>query len=291
MKNNIKRSNINYNFLKKIIVRVDYNGILERELEKTVGQLKDILKGKNFIRFEESYINQVDFEIKDPEQIETQRMIPIQEINKTKSYVFSNENNLVQVIVSKYYTSITVDYGKYIKFEEICVLFKEIYNIIKNNNNYMRILRLGLRKINNCILLDLDRLNDIIEVQYFSNLNSLFDDCKSLPILNKQNIDTFIYRETNVNLIRFLSSGVLERNGKEQDAYQLVFDIDSYRNEEEFFEINIKSSDDMYEQLLKLNNILFKTYISILNEKFVEMLVNGNIDKDLLMGVEKNYEV
>lgn len=289
MINEIQRSDINYNFLKKIIIRIDYNGILERELEKTVEQLKIYLRNKDFIRFEENYINKVDFEIKDPEMIETQRMIPVQEINKTKSYIFKNENDIIEIQVSKYYTSITVDYDKYIKFEALCELFKNVIDIIKINNNYMRILRLGLRKINNCILLDLNRINEIIKLQYFSHLNTLFSDDTSLPILNKHSIDTFIYKQTNVNLIRHISGGILEENGIQRDAYQFVLDIDAYRNEEEFFEELIKSPNGIYEELLNLNTILFKTYINILEETFIkDVLISGNIDEKLILGVEKN---
>lgn len=287
MKKDINRVDIKYNFLKKIIIRVDYNGILERELEKAVEDLKNVLKNKNFDRFYESFINEVDFEIKDPEQIETQRMIPIQELRKTKSYIFSKKENGVEVQISKYFMSVTVDYNNYIKFETICTLFNEIFNKIVDNNNYIRVLRLGLRKINNCILLDLSRLQEIIKEKYFSNLNNLFNDIKALPILNKQNIDTFIYKDTNVNLIRYLSGGVLNLDGEDKDAYQLVLDIDAYKNDEDYLN-TITRTHNIYEELVNFNTLLFKTYINMLSDAFVDNLINGNIDNTLILGVEKN---
>lgn len=287
MKKSIERTDINYNFLKKIIIRVDYNGILERELEKSVEDIKNILKNKNFDRFYESFINEVDFEIKDPEQIETQRMIPVQELRKTKSYNFSKNENGVQVQISKYFMSVTVDYNSYIKFETICILFNEIFDKIVDNNNYIRVLRLGLRKINNCILLEINRLQEIIKEKYFSNLNDLFSDIETLPILNKQNLDTFIYKDTNINLIRYLSGGILNLDGEDKEAYQLVLDIDTYKNDEDYLN-TITKTHNVYEELVKFNTVLFKTYINMLSDTFVNNLIDGNIDNTLVLGVEKN---
>lgn len=287
MKNGINRTDIKYNFLKKIIIRVDYNGILERELEKSVEHLKNILKNNNFDRFYESFINEVDFEIKDPEQIETQRMIPVQELRKTKSYNFSKNENGVQVQISKYFMSVTVDYNNYIKFETIATLFNEIFNEVFDNNNYIRVLRLGLRKINNCILLELNRLQEIIKEKYFSNLNDLFSDIEAVPILNKQNIDTFIYQDTNINLIRYLSGGILNLDGEDKEAYQLVLDIDTYKNDEDYLN-TITKTHNVYEELVKFNTVLFKTYINMLSDTFVNNLIDGSIDNTLVLGVEKN---
>ncbi len=226
MNKKIKITDIKYNFLKKIIIRADYNGILERELEKTIELIKPILKKSRFDRFDEGVINEVDFEIKDPEKIETQRMIPIGELNKTRTFIFFNSNNGEQIQINKYFMSLSVNYTKYIQFENICKLFKELFEII--NNNYIRFLRLGLRKINNCILLDLNRLNEVIKERYFTTLGDLFYGINEISILEKQNVDTFVYNGMNVNLVRYISSGVLNLEGKEQEAFQLVLDIDTY---------------------------------------------------------------
>jgi uncharacterized protein (TIGR04255 family) len=286
MNKSVKRKDIKYNFLKKIIIRVDFNGILERELEKSIEELKVYFKEKMFNRFYESFINEVDFEIKDPEQIETQRMIPINELRKTKSYIFCKEENAIEVQISKYFMSVTIDYNKYIEFETISKLFYEAFKKIVDNNNYIRVLRLGLRKINNCILLELSRLDEIVKMNFFLNLNSylvIYD----LPILNKQNIDTFIYKNTNVNLIRYLSGGTLSLDGEDKDAYQLVLDIDSYKNDEEYLN-GIILNDKVYEELIEYNTILFNTYINLLNDNFVSCLQSGVFDNTLVLGVEKN---
>ena len=291
MQKTIERDDLNYNFLKKIIIRIDYNGILERELEKSIEKLKNHLLRNEFTKFNEGTINEVDFQIKDPQQIETQLFIPIQELRKTKSYNFSNTNDTVVVQISKFFMTISVDYEQYRKFEEFCTLFNDIFEVIQEDNNYIRVLRLGLRKINNCILLDLNRINEVIKEKYFSNLNGLFPEKIQVPILNKQNIDTFIYDDKNINLVRYLSSGVLEMNGEQKEAYQFVLDIDTYKNDEENIKENIIEDNGIYIQLIEFNNILFKAYINILNDNFIDTLVSGDIDNTLVLGVEKNDKI
>lgn len=287
MKEKVERKDIKYNFLKKIIIRADYNGVLERELEKTIEIIKPILKRYGFDRFDEGVINEVDFKIKDPEEIETQRMIPIGELNKTRTFIFLNSKDRKQIQINKYFMSLSVDYTKYIQFEEICRLFEELFKEINENNNYIRFLRLGLRKINNCILLDINRLNEIIKERYFATLGDLFDEENKISILEKQNIDAFVYNEININLVRYISSGLLNLNGKEQEAFQLVLDIDAYKNDEEYLN-KITNSGNIYDELIKYNKVLFDTYIGMLEEKMISQLVNGNIDESLVLGVEKN---
>ncbi|MGL4874533.1 MAG: TIGR04255 family protein [Clostridium sp.] len=287
MVKNVNRSDIKYNFLKKIIIRVDYNGVLERELESTIEGIKRELKKYKFDRFTEGVINQVDFEIKDPEKIETQRMIPIAELNKTKTFIFLNSQSGEEIQINKYFMSVSVDYEKYKKFEEVSEIFQIVIKSIRKENNYIRFLRLGLRKINNCILLDLDRLNEVIEERYFSNLGSLFGEEEKVNILEKQSIDSFTYDNMNINLIRYISGGVLELDGTEQEAFQLVLDIDVYENSEEHLNELIKDSS-LDENLKKYNTILFKSYIGVLSDKLIKQLIDGNIDNKLLLGVEKN---
>jgi hypothetical protein len=84
MKDKIDRSDFKYNFLKKVIIRIDYNGILDLDMDYTVRNIKDELYDQGFKIFREGFINQVDFEIKDPELIETQMMIPVNELKKGK---------------------------------------------------------------------------------------------------------------------------------------------------------------------------------------------------------------
>ena len=213
MKKEIKRSDFKYNFLKKIIMRIDYTGILDLELEKTIILLKEMLQDSGFVNLKEEYINEVDFDLKDPEKIETQLVIPISELKKNKAFIFTTENNNMSLQVTRFFTFIDINLDGYVKFEELAKTFSKVIEIIKENNKFIRVLRLGLRKINNCLLLDISKLNEYFEERYFTNiLPSIYEDDFTVNLLKSHTIDSFYIQDKEVNLIRFLSQGWLSRN-------------------------------------------------------------------------------
>lgn len=55
----IQRSDLKKNFLKEIIMRLDFQGVLQAEMEKILLEVKLYLKEKSFNRYEESIANQV----------------------------------------------------------------------------------------------------------------------------------------------------------------------------------------------------------------------------------------
>lgn len=61
MENNVKRENLKNNFLKNIIVRFDYTGVAEVELDNIISEVKPIFKGDGYNRLEEEYLTEMDF--------------------------------------------------------------------------------------------------------------------------------------------------------------------------------------------------------------------------------------
>ena len=55
----ITRNDLKKNFLKKIIMRLDFQGVLQAEMESIILKVKPFLKGKGFNRYEEKAVNQI----------------------------------------------------------------------------------------------------------------------------------------------------------------------------------------------------------------------------------------
>lgn len=289
MKKDIKRNDFKYNFLKKIIIRIDYTGILELELEQTIMELKRFLHGAGFVNFKESYINEVEFDLKDPEQIETQLALPISELRKNKAFNFATKDMSQTLKVTKFFTTLSIESDRYVSFETFGNIFSKVIEIINNNNEFIRILRLGLRKINNCILLDISKLNEYFEEKYFDNIaNGLDADEIEINMLRSEKTDSFYVDDKNVNLTRFLLLGLLDRDGEEKDAYQVILDIDVYENDEELLERITKDYKNVYNKLTSINDLSFKLYIQMLKDEFISQLKANGVDEDIILGVEKN---
>lgn len=289
MKKSVERKDFKYNFLKKIIIRFDYNGILDLDLETTIVNLKDFLYDSGFISFKETYISEVDFDLRDPEKIETQLSIPVHELKKTDAFIFKNKEENKTIQITKFFTYMSIDSNEYVSFEEIGKTFSEIISIIIENNKFIRGLRLGLRKINNCILLDISKLNNYLEEKYFNNiLEELYTDDIKADLMNSQSIDSFYIQERDVNLVRFLSQGVLIKDGKETDAYQVVLDIDVYSKNIEILDRVIENHAEIYDEIINMNNVLFKLYVQMLKDEFIKQLKTDGVDNNIILGVESN---
>jgi len=289
MKGNVRRSDLKYNFLKKVIIRLDYTGVLDSDLEETVKNIKDFLFSCGFVNLKEGYINEIDFDIKDPELIETQLAIPINELKKNKSYIFSTENSQQTVQITKFYALISVDFEKYIKFEVFQEIFSKMVKIIKENNKFLRMLRLGLRKINSCILLDLMRLNDYFDEKYFNNIvKNLNFDGFNINIMNSRTIDSFTINNRNVNYIRYITQGVLNNNDEQKEAYQVVLDIDVYIRDKDRLKMIFDNEENLNTELVNINTLLFELYIHALKDDFIQQLIHTGVDENIILGVTKN---
>ena len=55
----ITRTDFQFNFLKNIIVRIDFEGVLEAEMEKVLMLIKPYLKDKGFSRYMRKISNEI----------------------------------------------------------------------------------------------------------------------------------------------------------------------------------------------------------------------------------------
>lgn len=95
LKNEIKRENVRFNFLKRILVRFDYEGISETELDKKLEPIKDFLLSKNYSDIENFLANEIDIqlELQDPD-ISSLQNIPIKDKRQTKEIVFWTKHQI-----------------------------------------------------------------------------------------------------------------------------------------------------------------------------------------------------
>lgn len=284
-----ERQDLKNNFLKKVIIRIDYTGILDLDLEETVKELKDILFNAGFKVFQQGYINEVNFEIRDPEKIETQLSIPINELKKNKNYIFINNDLHQSIQITKFFAFIDVNFGKYINFENYAKVFSQLVRVIKEKNKFIRILRIGLRKINNCILFDISKLGQYFNEKYFSNVPyDLVYKESNINLTNSQKLDTFTIKDMNVNLVRYIVQGMLQKESRQETGYQVVLDIDVYLRDETCFENILDSQENLYDKLVSMNTLLFFLYLQMLKENFIQNLKSTDFnDKDIL-GVVNN---
>ena len=80
---NQARLDIKHNFLKQLLFRLDYDGILEQDVEACVLKLRDKLHSIGFVNFGNRVENQVDLQVKMDLNIPNQNEFSISNTNKS----------------------------------------------------------------------------------------------------------------------------------------------------------------------------------------------------------------
>lgn len=274
-KNEIKRENFKNNFLKNIIVRFDYTGIAEVELDKIIAKVKSIFKEDGYDKLNEGYLTEMDFQFQDPESVEAEGL-PIKEIRKKKAYVFTNSQKGIECKLSTQFVLVSIYSQKYISFAEYSQTLMNVIRMIKSNVEFLRCFRFGIRKINKCIIKNIEDLNQYFEVEFFKiyGLNRKFE-----PKLFESK-DCFKDEKYNVNLTRMVIMGEYENDV----AYQVVLDSDIYITEND----NISNLFNNNDEITIMNEKLFELYKEALTEYFITELGKENFSDEHIIGVEPN---
>lgn len=275
MKSGITRENLKNNFLKNVIIRFDYIGITEVELEAVLTKIKPILREHGYDRLRNEYTTELDFQLQDPEQIEI-TSIPVREVRQQKVYVFTNDNSGLEFRISPLFAFISVNNKKYIPFSEYSKTLIEVMNILKQDVCFFSGTRFGIRKINQCIMMDISRINDYFEPRYFQIFNSGKDGISKIHEAK----DCFSEEKHNVNLMRTIIAGEYDH----QVAYQVILDTDIYVTDYDGINELIENSDIVN----LMNEELFEFYKDALTEGFIVNLGKDVLEDCNIIGVEKN---
>ncbi len=253
-KDAIKRTDVKRNFLKKILLRIDYTGIID---------IKDLLKefGKRFENkfenMEEVYLNQYDIAINDIDQVSETLSIPIKEIIKndlmryTKN-TFGVENDII-FDIGKYFTTLTIDCKNYNSLDEYKIFFGNYVEFLLKYSNYVRIKRFGLRKMGGEFYKNFKEIFKVFENEIFG-----IEPSENNYILSKRNLlDEYKSQnknDPNVNWYRTIEKGTIKDGDNLEEVYKVILDIDAY----------------IIEDTINDNNSGFSSQISLINDKLFE---------------------
>lgn len=279
MKSNINREDIKYNFLKNIIIRFDFQGMDERELDSVISEVGGYLKKEEngYISKNIEISKEMDFDIDDPEQIEREGLLA-KSVREQNVYVFQNRDPQVTLKISTTFALISIDKTKYVNCLQYCDTLIYIMKVIMEKIPYFSCTRFGLRKINQCILLDINKLNDYFEKSHYQIY--VFGTEHHCRIKVAERTDHLFIDDYNLNLTREILRGELQG----EEAYRINLDADLYLlGDKEVKEIIQNNTC-----VKTMNEILFNIYKDTITESFLQQLIDGSFDPGLIKGVMKN---
>ena len=275
MKSDVRRENLKNNFLKNIIVRFDYTGIAEVELDNIIAKVKPIFKTDGYDKLNEEYLTEMDFQLQDPEIIETDGL-PVKEIRKKRAHVFINDEKGIECKLSTQFTFVSIQSQKYIPFSEYSKTIMNVMTTLKKEVDFLSCTRFGIRKVNQCIIRNINSINEYFDKKFF-RIYGL--DNGNIPKLF-ENKDCFVAGKYNVNLMRMAIMGEYD----DEVAYQIVLDSDIYITKSE--DINELFNGDT--EITTMNEELFSLYKEALTETFIEKLGKEDYRDSNIIGIEHN---
>lgn len=263
------RRGLKNNFLKTLIFRVDFSGMMDVDVEDFIKKIRSQLIEAGYVTFQEEY-GIID-NILNPDNI------PMNS-ETAKVYVF-NAPTGKQVKISKTFIIFEINMEKNeTLFSNYVPLISYTLDELKKLE-YVKFYKIGLKKVNACILLNKEVLNN-----YFKN-NVLYrfkDDSPTTQVADEFNLKGY-----RVNYNRRFQEGKITDDSGDKPGYQVILVIDSFLEGYEILgeKINIMNVSEI---LRELNDIIFEIYISSLTNDFINKLSQDNYLDNNMKGVIKN---
>ncbi|MGL5751412.1 MAG: TIGR04255 family protein [Paraclostridium sp.] len=285
----VTRESLKYNFLRRSIIRIDYSGIVD--IKSGLDQIHNEFPKYGFVKMVEAFIQEAEFQLDDPVMIESQGSIPIKEIQKTETFKYATKDEDMILEINRFFTTLNINSTKYRDFNEYIDIFSNIVSLIKSKHTFMNPLRLGVRKINDCILLNKDKFDYFFNEKYFRDIaKDLQNDGMNMKKLNTSISDNIYKDDISYNYIRNCTEGTLSDGIKTIEGYQVVIDIDGYTQNSDKLNNVISNKSEIDNLLININEDLFDFYKFTLSNKFIELLQKEgiNFEDEEILGVGKN---
>ena len=268
-----KREDFKFNFLKQIIVRIDFQGVLESELEGVLPKIKSFLSEENFVRYTQKTSNDVNMALSN----ENNSLPEVSRVVGRVVHSFQDKNGFV-IDISNNFICLNIRPAFYQRFEVYAGIAEKLINILKNQISFFTPIRVGVRKINQCLLKEKKTLNKFFNKTYYPSVTFDTDvpNANTMSCMHRTIMEVGRYiGNLNCNLI----------SGKANDLpiFQILLDIDIYK-------AKAKSETDIGEYCLtEMNEIIFRLFVGALTPDFRLLLCESDPDNfDEIEGIKPN---
>lgn len=284
MENRIKRYELKHSLVKQIIFRIDYEGVIDNDIEDVIVKIRDSLYANEFTDLEER--NEVQANIQFSSDIlDTEYQSPIVNRKNNMVYVFK-KNQFEEIALNKNYLELIINIiESYKSFDNYIVLIANIIAAFTETTKYFKMLRMGLKKVNICLIKSFDDINKVFSSKAYSLDGWLGSD--KFEYIGNNNVTKLIHDRYNINYVRNILKGVTVENNDEVATFQLIVDIDVFADDIIYLKQICQDKNSVNNFLTKMNDIIFELFTDSLQYEFLEQLTHDKLsgEYDFIMGV------
>ena len=254
-KNKINREMLKKNILKRVIIKFDYQGIVD--IEKILINLGPFL-AKKFSEYEKKYINSIDLTLPNPEELSKSLNIPIEKIIKEEvnSYYQNKEwDDRVILNITKFTTELQIFCKNYKTIDSYINFMRNLIDFYKVEEPFFRIKKLSIRKISWAFFRKYDEIFEVFEKDIFPKR------INGYKILNSNINEKYELDDYSINYNKIIEEGIAfnEETKKEDTVYRVALDFEAYKE-------NINDDDEI---LIKMNLELFNFFKESVTNEFL----------------------
>lgn len=276
MAKNFSRYTMRANMLRKVLIRIDYDGVTDiNEWIKLFKENREL--SSYFQKYTKGVQNQATISLSNMEEIAASRSIPLSTIQSEPLHRFSDavfkeedgiqrEDKVVMDVTSLFLT-FSIDC---VNYKNMDVYIDFLNNYIKSfleNDKYIVIQRIGVRKLGGDVFRSIEDCSETFESSVFAPL-----DVANLDggLIDREYVDRIIRNDDSVK-VNFARRCRAIKTDDGETVYQALLDIDGYVDNGLIEKNNYRFPND-FEYVVKttINDYLFELYKLSVTEQYLK---------------------
>lgn len=267
------RYSLKKNLLKSVLIRVDFSGV--SGLERWVDENKEFMHTA-FAEYNRGVNNNARIDLSNMEEVAKTLSIPVSEIKKETQHIYTScklfhDNNPKDVVddnvkmtLTSYFMTFYILCNNYKNIDTYLRFLSEFFVRFSSISDYMKIRRIGIRKIGGKPFDSMAQASKVYKPEYFFGKNV----ANSFHVLQREYKDCYIMpNETmKVNYTRIFR----EQNTDEGVKYAFILDTDGYVDEyiikKNHYELPVMIGDIM----AAINNHLFEIFYLSVQKTYID---------------------
>lgn len=265
MKEKYNRYNVNSELLKRVIIRLDYQGMTT--VDSWVTQLKTQNFG-NSQRYSRNYLSSSQVRNYRIGEVMDSLNLPDQAIFNEPLHTFADielegHSDMVKMDVANYFTIIVIDCKNYTNIDDYLQLVAHYVELLLAFDPFIQIKRIGIRKVSGNEFENTDQIYDVFEKYVIfpnpADHNVLYEAQSYKDLMYKQDLGV------SVNFTRQCREVTVGT----KPMVQVLVDIDAYITQKEMDKRGIKLPNDTQAAMNTINGYMFELFKSCVNEKYL----------------------
>ena len=276
MAKNFSRYTMRANMLRKVLIRIDYDGVTNIDdwikLFKENGKLSSC-----FQKYNKGVQNQATVTLSNMEEIAASRSIPLstfqsEPLHRFSDAVFKDEDGTqredkIVMDVSSLFLTFSIDCVNYKNMDVYISFLSNYIKAFLENDKYIVIQRIGVRKLGGDVFKSLEEFSETFENSVFATPNVANLDGQ---LMDREYVDRIIKNDSSVK-VNFIRRCRALNTHEGDTIYQALLDIDGYVDRV-VIEMNKYKFPDDFESVVKskINDYLFELYKLSVTEQYLK---------------------